>query len=281
MPERLLPIAVERGFGGSNYELFSINIQSLRSKISLLDGFLIERDSTYLALCISEHWMREADITGLCVSQYSVASFFSRSHHSHGGVAIFIRNDLRFMPLSISKFSIEKDCELAGITLPDLNLVLLCVYRWPLGSFTAFLDILSRVLTTVDHHRHRVILTGDFNVKFGSASSEETRLSDLLAEFGLESDFSEPTRLSHCLDNAFYNFDTPVDCNTIDFLYSDHMGLNIGFELPDCAKSIEKRILRPVTQEGLNVFYGGVPLAIWLKEYLGGENTSRQTNQPV
>ena len=139
--------------------------------------------------------------------------------------------------------------------MPEFGLIIICIYRSPSGGFESFLGVLSNALSRIEYGRYRVLLTGDFNVAFGSGSTQTTQLCDLLSEFGLTTEFSGPTRNNRCLDNVFNNFNDSVNNITLDLLYSDHLGIETTFKLTEYALNKTKKVVKPITQTGLNAFY--------------------------
>ena len=123
------------------------------------------------------------------------------------GVAVLVREGVQNVSLDLMEYVVEKDCEVAGSFLPDYKLMILSCYRSPSGDFQSFLNILESVFSTMNLHDNKIILTGDFNVRFNDSNNVEAALlCDFLAAFGLHTSFADPTRLGNCLDNAFSNF---------------------------------------------------------------------------
>ena len=231
-------------------------MQGLGNKISLLEAFLADSRS-YLALCISEHWLGCDEMCNLSMMGYRMAANFSRSAHMRGGVAILIRFDVSFVDLNLSEYCVELDCEIVGVRVPEKKLIVISVYRSPSGDVDVFLDVLARALSVVSVSDDRIILAGDFNFHFNDAADAGARsLREFLIEYGLTTNFTGPTRFSNCLDNAFTNILGPPRSRAVDLSFSDHRGVETSFCLGSCEARLPMfREVRPTTQHGLNVFY--------------------------
>ena len=236
--------------------IFQINIQGLRGKCSVLETFMLEGNYNFSAICIAEHWLSDAEIASLGIAGYCLGSFFVRETYRRGGVAILVRIDVPFVQIDFTDISVEKDGEVVGVRFPTRRMIIVCIYRSPSGSLEVFLDILSRALSRIVVDDYNVVLVGDFNVHFNNSGAAETRsVCEFLTEYGLQSDFADPTRLGNCIDNAFTNILPSPRSTTVNFPFSDHNGVATYFStLVDVCSKIERVRVRPVTEGCLNAF---------------------------
>lgn len=65
---------------------------------------------------------------------YKLGSCFCREATKHGGVAIFIKNNISYKPIVLMDFNLAYHAEFCGIELAN-NILLITVYRSGLGSF--------------------------------------------------------------------------------------------------------------------------------------------------
>ena len=237
--------------------IFQLNIQGLRNKHTVLESFLLQHSCKFVAVCLSEHWLRECEMTHYDVAKYRLGASFSRSERIHGGVAVLVREDVRYVPIDLSAFSVEIEAELAAVKLPDEHVVIVSIYRSPSGCLQTFMSVLARVFEVLSVGSFNVILVGDFNVHFQNPGDADTsELCGFLREYGLMSNFCSPTRFGNCLDNAFANTLIPIQSRTVNFVFSDHMGVETDY----CSQSsgathLENRIIRPTTERGLQLFF--------------------------
>ena len=238
--------------------MFHVNIQGLKSKINEFEVYLCHLKQSYDFLCISEHWLRESEVwNGMVLSRWHVVSCFARTEHIHGGVVVFARRELDCCSLdSVNRLSSEVHCELSATFCKTLNVMVVCLYRSPSGLFDEFCTILAEMLEILSD-RKRVIIAGDFNIKFGSLSADERVLTDLLTSHGFIKTISDATRGRNCLDNVFINYaHAQCDSQIYDTRLSDHLAQVIV--LPDdsgrCADYVS-RVVRPITGVGCNMFF--------------------------
>lgn len=103
-----------------------------------------------------------------------------------------------------------------------------------------------------------VIVSGDFNVHFGTKSTNEKNLTDLMSSYGFLATISSNKRGDKCLDNIFINYfqhSHDYITDTINYGLSDHLSQKIEVQLPIFSELEEVVIHRPVTQEGRNKFF--------------------------
>ena len=88
---------------------------------------------------------------------------------SHGGVAIYLRNDLIGQLVTSHSNSM---CETLVVKVKTLNLILICVYRPPNSTVEAFeeaLNVCQKAINDVtdsDPKVKDVLMLGDFNLPF-------------------------------------------------------------------------------------------------------------------
>lgn len=240
-------------------KVFHQNVQSLPSSINELEVFLHTRCTDTDILCISEHWMKKEEIEKSFINNFSLKETFSRISYSHGGVAIYTSNHWSQMSNprpDITKHSIEKDIEIAGIELETgtkthENTIIIVLYRSPVGNLNTFETKLETILHNISNENKNIIITGDFNIDFSKNSKQKQRLVNILTTFDLHLTINEPTRknprhnTSSLIDNIATNipnhkYITKVIENSI----SDHMAQVITLDVkntPPREKIIFKR----------------------------------------
>lgn len=111
---------------------------------------------------------------------------------------ILARHDVKSSAKSkIDSFSQEKHCELSCVYLQEYDIVCICVYRSPCGDLNIFLDIMNLVLGEV--LQRRVVLCGDFNLKFNTQENATIRFCDLLLSYGFIQTITSNTRGNSCI----------------------------------------------------------------------------------
>lgn len=245
--------------------LVHLNIQGIRDKVGELEAFLTGKALNADVLCIDEHWLTsEQQVTALSLEGYSVASCFFRTRISRGGSMVCVRNDIKYSTLAyLNDMSVELHCEIAAVRLTDLNITIINIYRSPNGVYCIFYDTLERVLNRMGKNE-RVILSGDFNVRFNLNYNHSKSLCDLLSSFNFKRTIMKPTRKKNCIDNIFINFNQS-DYTTDGFaaLLSDHdcQVITVKCNFPEL--ETVKRVCRPLTEMGRFNFYSMLAEADW------------------
>ena len=192
----------------------------------------------------------------LCIDGYCWGSCFVRTTYKRGGTAILVRADVPFVPIDFEGVSAEKDGEIVGVRLAKQRLIILSIYRSPSSNLDNFLNIISLALSKITTHGDNVMLLGDFNVHFNNKNEMAARsVCDFLTEYGLSSNFEDPTRLGSCIDNAFSNIAPAPYSEAINFPFSDHMGVLTHFRVQCNVDNIKFTHTRPTTVGGLDNFF--------------------------
>lgn len=223
-------------------------------------------DKKYGIVCLSEHWLSAEEMQVLRIERYRLASYFARSKHTGGGVAIFVKDAIGAIKCDITEgFCIEGCIECCGVHVIDFDVYILTIYRPPQGCFDSFLGVLEAILNKIGLSR-RIILAGDFNVHFNTDQTEALHLGDTLRSFGFEQTITAATRSGACLDNIFVNFcrDT-FSAGVVDVSISDHLGqeLELLVDIDPNNNRREYKVCRPLTRVGFVVFYNIVSAIHW------------------
>lgn len=148
---------------------------------------------------ITEHWMKSEN--------------FTRLTSTHGGVMILTSKDKNVRPLAnINNLSDERHCELTSISCKYTKTVAESIYKSPSGSFEMSMEIMGSLLRTISAYS-RVIIAGDFNVKFNDVNNINSSLCDL--SYGYQQTIYSPTRNNNFLDNILLNFSKRDFCANV------------------------------------------------------------------
>lgn len=230
-------------------------MQSLRNKVDDLNFFLQEQRYKHDIICISEHWLKVGEIEFFKLYNYFLASYYGRIIHKNGGVAIFIKKELKYKARNdINCLSRELHCELTAIELTRDKIVIITVYRHPPGDINVFLEIIEEAVCKVNLEQLTIVLIGDFNIKFHTNEKTFLQFKNLINEFNLNILINEPTRLKNCLDNIITNhkhYKTVV----YDLQIADHKSVSIDLSITERKTKITKVTYRPITQMGQINFF--------------------------
>lgn len=189
-----------------SYKIFHQNIRGMKGKINELMLSLVNDELNII--CLTEHHLNvyEMDITH--IPTYKLAAGYCKKKHKNGGVCIFVYEDYNFTVLNLHKFSKERDIEMAAIKL-ELNkvrIIVLCIYRSPVGDFDYFLNKLDSILNSL-HKFNSEFICGDFNIDYLENNNRKSKLEALLSTYNLKDTAKFPTRITNIsallIDNIF------------------------------------------------------------------------------
>lgn len=257
-----------------NFSILHINSQCLRNKTVQIEANNFDND----ILVFSEHWMSDLEIKQTKLHNYSFVSSYCRRYHIHGGVAAAV-SDFHVKEFSsredINALTVERQIEICAIESYILKMIIITIYRPPLGNFAIFLDTVSNILQTISNLKHQVFILGDFNVDFLKESTIRGDTLDLFHSYGLNSLITKSTRGSACLDNIFTNVS---DCESyvLDVGFSDHLAIGVGFanHKPNPKENVST-IYRPITENGLIIMKFLVQDVCW--DFIANKNIDIDT----
>jgi hypothetical protein len=209
------------------------NIQCLRNKTGMIEAEIVNNLPDFI--CLTEHWLTEAEVDSTTIDGYNIASYFCRVSHKNGGVVIFSRKGIEVKEVKKHRAWIsEIDFEVAVIEYKGIkgSFMLMCVYRSPRGNYDAFLDGMAQVLQQLCLSKSQLIICGDFNVDFSVEGANKKALTYILASYGLQQNIHEPTRIAKtsatCIDNVFSGHRYALAVRTRDLGLSDHRCIEIA-----------------------------------------------------
>uniref|UniRef100_A0A1B6JKJ5 Endonuclease/exonuclease/phosphatase domain-containing protein n=1 Tax=Homalodisca liturata TaxID=320908 RepID=A0A1B6JKJ5_9HEMI len=90
-------------------------------------------------LVVTEHGFNNSNIENFKIQNYELANFYCRNSFKGGGVAVFLKNEISFTPLTLAKPT-DKDFELTGVQVQtkNSNFDLIGLYRSPSGNEEIF-----------------------------------------------------------------------------------------------------------------------------------------------
>lgn len=241
--------------------VFHLNIQSVRNKQLELEAYM--SDSKYDILCFSEHFLTNNEIKNFALNKYEIGSYFCRTKTIHGGVVILYKSGLDFNTREdINAFSVESHFEVAAIESVKLNLIIITVYRSPLGDFENFMSGFNSLLNKLRHCKNDIIINGDFNLQFNTNDVFYSDFKDLITSFSFRPTIVSSTRHKNCLDNILVNFNTDFQTDVFDPGLSDHKAITIELTVSVCPVSKTFKT-RKFTDEGMFFLYQNLESVNW------------------
>lgn len=196
-------------------------------------------DNLLDVLCLGEHWLVKDEIVFERFDDYQIVSSFCRDQHRHGGAAILVHNCIASasVQLDLSFLCSEFNFEVSAIVIENINLVIVVVYRSPVGDPEIFLDRLDDVLNFFGKpkwKKYKVVMGGDVNSDFDVTECHKASVKELLnvlRQFNFVYINSKPTRNTACLDNVFTDIPREnISSMVVSFPHSDHDALLIKLD---------------------------------------------------
>lgn len=238
-------------FVNKKYTLLHQNIAGILGKIDFfeitLQNFLCNNNSNIESIdiiCLTETFIKRGSESNLRLSNYKLASSYSRTHQKRGGTCIIVKNNLDYTALDTHKYVIptEKHFEYCGIKIISLNIIIICIYRTPDSDIEFFFHSLDALLTKLNVIKPniKIILCGDWNINILNTTKCTERLRSILTNYNLFLHIQKPTRKSTCIDLIVSNF-----INTSPGIHymalSDHeTSQTLTFELPISKNTLPK-----------------------------------------
>ncbi|KAI5651603.1 endonuclease-reverse transcriptase domain-containing protein [Phthorimaea operculella] len=178
--------------------------------------------------------MYKNQIDAMQVEGYKLASWFCRTNFTRGGSCIYLKEGIEYIEKKeFVELSVEYIIEISAIEIPQINLVLVCLY-WPDSKRKpdTFFKTLSQLLNILKtkYAQKKVILGGDLNVNTLLNTPLSRKLIELMKSFNFHQHIKEPTHiirtLSSCIDHIYTNFQNRnMSAKVIEYGFSDHKGL--------------------------------------------------------
>jgi hypothetical protein len=104
----------------------------------------------------------------IALINYNPEAKFCRNPFKNGRVRIFIHESIRFINVSLIKFSKEKDLEIRAVILhlSAYTICIVAIYRSLSGNFQYFLNNFETILNLIYSNSIEIIICGDINVNY-------------------------------------------------------------------------------------------------------------------
>jgi len=220
---RITPFKLQRGTA-----LGHLNVNGIKSKIHEVKTFLLENNFSVLA--ITESKLNECDDScGFEIEGY-VMLRYDRMFRDGGGTLIYVRDDIRFLPL-VYDVRFPKDVEIncVQIFLPfQKPLIIVPIYNPPSKTHHyQFIQSLSSLLSLISHDKIDFMIMGDLNIDLLQLNSNVSALLSITKSFNLDQLIAQPTRVTSksktLLDPIFVSFPDKIrQAGCFPLTNSDH-----------------------------------------------------------
>lgn len=202
-------------------------------------------------ICFTETWTPEDGMSSMVVPDYTLTSYFCRTYHKHGGVAIYTRNNIsaKSRP-KITDLNAEMHIECTAIQtmIDNKKYAIISVYRPPTGDMNVFLHNLSSLLTYLNNICQQIIVCGDLNIdSLKNYSTNYKLLDDLMSSYNIKNHCNAPTRIitnkkgtsATSIDYIMSNLqDIDLQCDVVNHNLSDHLSQLLILNRPTVAVKI-------------------------------------------
>src|SRR6218665_2648703 len=207
-PSALAPKIVSHG---NLPGILHINGRSILSKMQEFQLLVVNIPVSFVAL--TETWTNKNTEDQLKLKKYT-AVYSSREDRIGGGVAIMVRENIKYWPLDLGISPKHNTYESIFIQVQQIRgpaLVIGVIYRPPGQSLSDFNDEISILVSVLSKSKRNLILVGDFNIdllKISTNGPTQTFMNILTAEF-IAPVINCPTRITEftatLIDNIFTN----------------------------------------------------------------------------
>ena len=240
-------------------------LKSNRNKVCYLHDCAVASNSPFIVLT-ETHLKPEILDSEVKIEGYSLYRTDRGPEKTHGGCAIYLRNDLIGHLVDSHSNSI---CETLVVKVKSLNLLLICVYRppkCPVSKFCEALEVCQKAINEVSEKDPKVkdiLQFGDYNLpciewpsrriyaKNVENKSEEKQQAEILVKYAdenfLENYIYTPTRGKNILDLVFSNNHLLINNYTtiINNKLSDHHLLNVKLNFSYNKVNKERKVGNP------------------------------------
>ena len=242
-------------------------LHSNRNKVKYLRDTAIQSNAPFIALT-ETHLKPEILDAEVKIEGWSLYRSDRGPGKSHGGVAIYLRNDLIGQLVAVHSNS---QCETLVVKVKTLNLLLMCVYRPPDSTVENFCESMKICQKAIDDVTEKdpkvkdILILGDFNLpciswpsgkiyqKEVAQKSREKKQAENLVNF-VETNFLEnyiktATRGKNTLDLVFTNNHLLIGGyeTTVNKKLSDHFLLTVALNFTYNRETKVPKVKNPYT----------------------------------
>jgi exonuclease III len=175
--------------------------QNIRSVTKKIDDLTIHMQTNYICphfICLTEHHLKETEITNFALEGYKVASGFCRKKSLGGGVCILINKKLSCCAVDLTHYCQDKNLEICTVKVhfKSLKLIIFCIYRAPTGDLNLFFKTLENWKSSRVQPKVTFLICGDLNINLLVKSNASAKLLALMNTYNLSQVVDFPTRIT-------------------------------------------------------------------------------------
>ena len=200
----------------NSISLYAHNVRSLPQHDTEFRIFLNNLDVKFDIIGLSETWLKESNRNLYGLNGYCKPELDCRTHKTGGGVALFIKDHIQYIPRNDLKIP-DKYTDSVFVEIDktvydsDKNIIIGCLYRAPGSDLKVFDMHIDNILTLLDKENKLVYLMGDTNVDMLKINEHSltSDFMDVMYGHNLIPLVTKPTRVTSStatiIDNIFTN----------------------------------------------------------------------------
>lgn len=191
---------------GDTLKVMHLNIHSFIAKKEKLTEILIELNETGIKLdviLLCETFINDTNIKKMKLKNYKLANYENRKNSKQGGVAIFLRKEIKFYSRKDLDIFIEgtfESCFVEIVTNNNRkNIILGEIYRVPNTNEKIFIKEYAQIIKQIKSENKELILGLDQNIDYLKVNSHKNAndFLDLNIDHNILPTINRPTRVTH------------------------------------------------------------------------------------
>lgn len=170
-------------------------------------------------MVLSEHNIKDNEISKLKLQGFSVDSFYCRKVGNKGGVLIMSKNGFGKSHVTIPSCELcdDKIFEYCAVKYKfnAFHIIIIAVYRSPSSDVNVFLHRLNILITNMLKKCTHILIVGDININILQNSKSTTDLKTILKSHGMTYLVDFPTRTCSTTQTSIDNFLTNLPSNIL------------------------------------------------------------------
>ena len=237
----------------TSFTLFHQNVQGLTIEKQLSLEAQLHDDLNHVAvLCLTEHWASEETINYISIANFECKACYCRSIMTKGGSCILVRSGVEVQ--EVLKFAIlneEQHFESSIVEIPNIDVVIICVYRTPGSNIKVFIKNVDLILEYYSTTKYTPVIVGDLNINF-KTQAVNSELNILFHTYNLKPTIFSPTRItktsSSTIDQVLINTELlSFQSNVLNTGFSDHEAQIVTLRnIKSSTKRLQQRIFKTV-----------------------------------
>ena len=157
---------------------------------------------------MNEHHILESHLCLINIQNYNLGASFCHQIYQKGGVCIYVRRDIGYKSLNVTRYCEEKNLEMCSIQIESKNnqQIIICVYRAPSGHFPQFLRLLETLLMSLYRPKIEFVICGDINIDYLSDNHMRQQLTHLLGTYNMLRTVNSPQDSKIIIDQLLIIF---------------------------------------------------------------------------